>query len=223
MPAIGTVLVADDHALFRNGLASLLADNGVEVVGQAVDGLDALVQARAKRPDVILMDVRMPHYDGVEAARLILQELPATKIVMLTVSDSDEDLFAAIRAGVAGYLLKNVAPDDLLRLLQGIADGEAPISGAVASRLLLQFASKRDKPPAPRLQPPGERLLTERELQVLRCIAAGNSNREVGKILAISENTVKNHLRRMLEKLHLDNRVQAVTWAIRHGLVQESA
>jgi DNA-binding NarL/FixJ family response regulator len=223
MPAIGSVLVADDHPLFRTGLAALLADNGVEVVGQAVDGLDALQQARDKRPDVILMDVRMPQCDGVRAARLILQELPSTKIVMLTVSDSDEDLFAAIRAGVSGYLLKNVAPDELLRLLQGIADGEAPISGAVASRLLRQFATAREKPPASQPAQPTHQLLTGRELQVLRCIAAGNSNREVGEILAISENTVKNHLRRTLEKLRLQNRVQAVTWAIRQGLVQEGA
>ena len=221
MRAVGRVLIVDDHALFRSGLAQILESKGIEVVGEAADGIEAIEWASRVQPDVILMDVRMPRLNGLEATRAIVDRLPSVKVIMLTVSDADEDLFAAIRAGAAGYLLKNVSPDELLRLLQGIAEGEAPISGVIAGRLLREFGSKR-KRPAPVKPHQADGALTPREIEVLACIAAGRSNREAGMSLAISENTVKNHLRRILEKLHLENRIQVVAWAIHHGLVHES-
>ncbi|MHB1133278.1 MAG: response regulator [Chloroflexota bacterium] len=220
MASIGRVLVVDDHPLFRGGLASLLQSHGVDVVGEAADGLEAIVIALERRPDIVLMDVCMPRCGGIEAARRITSELPSTRVIMLTVSDSDGDLFAAIEAGAAGYLLKSVAPDELLRLLHGIADGEAPVSGAMASRLLNQFATHRPRPAVRSASGPGH-TLTDRELEVLRAMVAGASNREVGNHLAISENTVKNHLRRIMEKLHVDNRVQLVAWAIRNRQVRD--
>jgi two-component system NarL family response regulator len=221
MASIGRVLIVDDHSLFRSGLVRLLAAKGVDVVGEAADGLEAIETAQELKPDIVLMDIRMPHCNGIEATREITHLLPATRVVVLTVSEDDDDLFAAIRAGARGYLLKNVAPDDLIRLLEGIAAGEAPISGSMANRLLVEFA-QRAKLPGDPANPSVTHVLTGREIEVLRCVAAGNSNREVASLLAISENTVKNHLRSILEKLHLANRVQAVAYAIRQGLVQDS-
>mgnify|MGYP005841481695 CR=1 FL=1 len=221
MGKIGRVLIADDHSLFRSGLSKLLASRGIEVVGEAADGFEAVECAVRTTPDIVLMDVRMPRCDGLQATRRIVELLPRVRVVMLTVSEDDDDLFAAIRAGACGYLLKNVEPDELIRLLEGLTEGEAPVSGSMTSRLLVEFASQLRIPePA---TPPPTHALTARELQVLRCIASGSSNREVAEHLAISENTVKNHLRSILEKLHLGNRVQAVAYAIRQGIVQESA
>jgi len=219
MSSIGRVLIVDDHALFRSGLAQLLVSKGVEVVGEAADGLEAIGLAKEKQPDIILMDIRMPRCGGLEATRSILEFMPTVRIVILTVSDDDDDLFNAIRSGAQGYLLKNVAPDELIRLLEGVAAGESPISGSMASRLLAEFAHRTRAPVATEAGPAHP--LTQREMAVLRLVAAGNSNREVAAALAISENTVKNHLRSILEKLHLENRVQAVAFAIRQGLVQE--
>ncbi len=220
MSEIGRVMIVDDHSLFRSGLARLLEAKGLEVVGEAADGLEALAIARQTQPDVVLMDLRMPRCDGLEATRLLREQMPDVKVVILTVSDEDEDLFAAIRAGAHGYLLKNVAPDELVKLLEGIGNGEAAISGSMASRLLQEFAATT-KASANRAA--AAHVLTAREMEVLRCVAAGNSNREVAQMLAISENTVKNHLRNILEKLHLANRVQAVAYAIRRGIVEDSA
>ncbi|MHB1006096.1 MAG: response regulator [Chloroflexota bacterium] len=219
--SIGKVLVVDDHPLFRGGLAKILAGKGVDVVGEAADGFEAVEAAERLRPDIVLMDLNMPRCGGLEATRMIGERLPDTRVVILTVSDLDEDLFAAIRAGADGYLLKNVDPDDLVHLLERIALGEAPISGAIASRLLAEFAVRLKEPGEPHAVPPTH-VLTAREIEVLRCVASGSSNREVAAALAISENTVKNHLRSILEKLHLANRVQAVAYAIRQGMVQEN-
>ncbi len=219
MNKVGRVLIVDDHSLFRSGLARLLAAHGLEVVGEAADGVEALACALRTQPDIVLMDLRMPHCDGLAATRLLRERMPNVKVVILTASDDDEDLFAAIRAGAHGYLLKNVAPDELVRLLEGIGNGEAAISGCMASRLLVQFASSAKAATA--ISPPAAHVLTAREVEVLRCVAAGNSNREVAQMLAISENTVKNHLRNILDKLHLANRVQAVAYAIRQGMVQD--
>lgn len=221
MASLGKVLIVDDHSLFRSGLARLLAAKGVDVIGEAADGLEAIEAARTLRPDIVLMDIRMPRCNGIEATRAIASSLPDTRVVVLTVSEDDEDVFAAIRAGARGYLLKNVAPDDLIRLLEGIAAGEAPISGAVASRLLEEFAHRVKNEEG--VTAHAAHSLTAREVEVLRCVANGRSNREVASQLAISENTVKNHLRSILEKLHLANRVQAVAYAIRQGLVQDTA
>ncbi|MDQ7820386.1 MAG: response regulator transcription factor [Armatimonadota bacterium] len=204
------VLVADDHALFRRGVTALLAGReDMEVVGEAADGEEAIERARELMPDVILMDIKMPGVDGLAATRRIKAEMPYVKILMLTVSETDEDLFEAIKAGASGYLLKNVDPEYLVACLRQAQRGEVPIAPTMASKILRELAA----PPEP--APP----LTARERQVLELLAAGKSNKEIALDLKISENTVKNHLRNILEKLHLQNRVQAALYAVRMGLV----
>ncbi|MFQ6057297.1 MAG: response regulator [Anaerolineae bacterium] len=211
------VLLVDDHILFRKGLASLLAaQEDFEVVGEAGDGLEALERARELMPDLILMDITMPVCDGREATRLIMEEMPYVKIVMLTVSDDDRDLFEAIKAGAQGYLLKKLEPEELFEMLRGVSRGEAPISRLMASKILREFSRQT------RLQPRGGEpgsALTDREREVLQLVTEGLSNAEIAEALYITENTVKNHLRNILAKLHLENRVQAAVYAVRKGLV----
>lgn len=205
------VLLADDHALFRRGLASLLADrNDIEVVGEAGSGQEAIDRAREVMPDVILMDVRMPGLNGLEATRRIKEEMPYVRIVILTVSEDDEDLFTALKNGAQGYLLKNIDPEDLIACIHQVQRGEAPLAPPMASKILKEFSA-----PATRPGP----TLTQRERQVLELVARGDANKEIARHLQISENTVKNHLRNILEKLHLQNRVQAVMYALREGLI----
>lgn len=209
------LFLADDHVLVREGVAGLLATQpDIEIVGEASDGLEALEKARALQPDVILMDIGMPRCDGLEATRLIKREMPEVKIVMLTVHDADERLFEAIRSGAQGYLLKNINSAELLEMLRGIVRGEAPISRAMAARILAEFARQGETQPSE-----AELLLTSREREVLRWVARGATNREIAARLVISENTVKNHVRNILHKLHLANRVQAMVYARQHGLV----
>jgi DNA-binding NarL/FixJ family response regulator len=210
------VLLADDHALFRRGVAGLLtAQSGFEVIGEAVDGRQALEMAREQMPDVILMDITMPVMDGLEATRRIKAEIPYVKIVILTASDGDQNLFEAVKSGAQGYLLKNIEPQALYGTLRGVVQGEAPVSRVMAARLLDEFARQARahvQAPAPAAE------LTARETEVLQLVARGRSNKEIASALAISENTVKNHLKNILEKLHLENRVQAATYALRQGL-----
>jgi len=209
------LLLVDDHALVREGVAGLLAAQpDIEIVDEAGDGWEALEKARATRPDVILMDIGMPRCDGLEATRLIKQELPEIKIVMLTVHDADERLFEAIRSGAEGYLLKNISSAELLDMLRGIVRGEAPISRSLAARILAEFAWQEEAHSAEAML-----LLTRREREVLRWMARGATNREIAAKLVISENTVKNHVRNILNKLHLANRAQAMVYARQHGLV----
>jgi len=211
------LLLVDDHPLFRKGVASLLTSrDDIELVGEASDGLEALEKARELMPDVILMDIWMPRCDGLEATRLIMKEMPYVKIVMLTVSDDDQSLFEAIKCGAQGYLLKNLEPEDLFELLRGVLRGEAPISRAMASRILSEFARQARGEVGIQDVDGG---LTQREREVLRLVAEGRTNKEIAALLYITENTVKNHLRNILEKLHLRNRVQAAVYAIREGLV----
>lgn len=213
------VLLADDHALFRRGVASLLsAEHGFEVVGEAVDGYQALVMARELMPDVILMDIRMPGMDGLEATRRIKAEMPYVRIVVLTASDGDRNLFEAIRSGAQGYLLKKIEPQALFGTLRGVVQGEAPVSRVMAARLLEEFA-RQAREPAPAATLAAE--LTAREREVLEHVARGRSNKEIAAALAIAENTAKNHLKNILEKLHLENRVQAATFALREGLTEK--
>ena len=205
------LLLADDHVLFRRGLASLLAGrDDVEIVGEAGDGQEVIDRARELMPDVILMDVRMPGIGGLEATRRIKEEMPYVRIVILTVSESEEDLFAALKGGAQGYLLKNIDPDDLVACLHQAQRGEAPLAPPMAAKILHEFTA-----PSPRPGP----ALTARERQVLELVARGDANKEIARHLQISENTVKNHLRNILEKLHLQNRVQAVMYALRQGLI----
>ena len=212
------VLLADDHVLFRKGVADLLAaEPEFELVGEAGDGTRAVEMARELMPDVILMDISMPGMDGLEATRRIKAEMPYVRIVILTVSESDHSLFDAIKSGAQGYLLKNVQPQALLNTLSGVVRGEASISGAMAARLLQDLA-RDSRPAAPSPSPSPPPRLTQREQEVLGLVAQGKSNKEIASALDIAENTVKNHLKNILEKLHLENRVQAATFALRREL-----
>ena len=208
------VLVADDHALFRKGLASLLAEEAdFEVVGEAVDGSQAVEMARELMPDMILMDVSMPVMDGLEATRRIKSAMPYVRIVILSASEGERSLFEAVKSGAQGYLLKKMEPMALFGALRGVARGEAPVSRVMAAKLLEEFA-RQTRAPTPTLATD----LTSRESEVLDLVAQGKSNKEIAATLAIAENTVKNHLKNILAKLHLENRVQAATYALREGL-----
>jgi DNA-binding NarL/FixJ family response regulator len=212
------VLVVDDHALFRRGLEMVLdGETDIDVVGEASDGHEALERAEETTPDVVLMDVRMPKRSGIEATRAIKDTLPSTKILMLTISDEEEDLYEAIKAGASGYLLKEISIEEVAEAVRQVHAGQSLISPSMASKLLTEFATmvkRRDE----RTQVPGPRL-TDRELEVLKLVAKGMNNRDIGSELFISENTVKNHVRNILEKLHLHSRMEAVVYAVREKLL----
>ena len=216
------ILLVDDHVLFRKGVAALLAarqEMDVVVVGEASDGLEAIAQARETVPDVILMDIHMPECDGLEAVRVIKREMPHVHIIMLTVSDDDQDLFTAIKNGAEGYLLKNLEPYQLFDMLEGVRRGEAPISGTLAAKILQEFRQP-DQSLVPK--PEAREALTPREIEVLERVVEGATNKEIAEVLVITENTVKIHLHNILEKLHLQNRIQAAVYAVREGLVDDS-
>jgi len=209
------ILLVDDHTLFRKGLANLLrVEPDFEVVGEAADGLEAIAQAPVLQPDVILMDVRMPRVSGLEATRQILGVLPQTKILMLSMSEDEEGVFEAVKNGAQGYLLKTADPEELFEALRGIVRGEAPLSGSLAVKLLREFARLAHEPALPA---PPRTVLSQREKEVLAHIADGKSNKEIATALAVAENTVKNCVKTVLEKLHLGNRVQAAVFALSHG------
>lgn len=209
------VLLVDDHTLVRNGVASLLAARDIDVVGEAADGLEALEKARELHPDLILMDIKMPGSNGLEATRLIKAEMPEIKIIILTVSDDDEDLFEAIKSGAEGYLLKNLRAEEFFELLAGVTRGEAAISPPMATKIIEEFARLKTSG-AEASQPDSEP--TVREIDVLRLVASGASNREMAFALDITENTVKYHLRNIMQKLHLRNRAQVAAYAVSKGL-----
>ena len=212
------VMLVDDHALFRKGIASLLAAcPDIEVVGEADNGAEALPKVADLMPDLILMDIQMPEVDGLEATRRIKAEHPYVKIVMLTVAEEDRSLFEAIKAGAQGYLVKKMDPEEFLSMIRGVSRGEAPLSRTVASKILTEFSRRVQGPPP---EDPAAKL-TPREREVLQLLTQGNTNKEIANTLGVSENTVKNHLKNILAKLHLQNRVQAVTFALRHGIVSE--
>jgi len=208
-------MLVDDHALIRKGVAALLAGQAsFRVVGEAADGQEAIEVARQLMPDLILMDVHMPRCTGPEATRVITHEMPHVKVVMLTVSDEDKDLFEAIKSGARGYLLKNLEPEQLLETLEQTRKGDPALSPVMMARILEEFQS----PSEPRVE---QEDLTERELEVLQLVVEGDSNAEIADKLVISENTVKMHLRNILDKLHLRNRIQAAVYAVRKGMVQD--
>ena len=213
------LVIADDHALFRDSLRSLLTARGLEVVGEACNGAEAVAQARALRPDIVLMDLAMPEMDGLTATRLISSELPDVKVVVVTASTDDEDLFEAIKSGAEGYLLKDLEADKFFRLLEGVSQGEPALTPLLARKLLTEFA-KPDSA-APKAKDPDA--LTGREMEVLEAMVEGvTSNRALASKLGVSENTVKFHVRNILDKLHLHNRAQVVSYAFRHGMVNPS-
>ena len=209
------VLIADDHKLFRQGLIGLMKtrDDLVEVIGEAETGDDAIRQAEELRPDVILMDIYMPHGDGLQAAKEIRSRFPEIAIVILTSSERDGHLYEAVQIGVAGYLLKSLDAEELFGLLSGVVNGEIAMTRAMAGRLLKAVANRAADGEK------GEQSLTERELFVLRLVASGANNLEIAQKSSISVNTVKSHLKNILNKLQLENRTQAATYALKHGLV----
>jgi DNA-binding NarL/FixJ family response regulator len=213
------VMVADDHALFRRGLQMVLEqEEDLELVGEASDGAEAVAKAQELMPDVILMDVRMPKRSGIEATGQIKDLLPHAKILMLTISDEEADLYEAIKAGASGYLLKEIPIEEVADAIRSVWAGQSRISPSMASKLLNEFAAmskvsgERPQVPAPRL--------TDREMEVLRLVAKGLNNRDIAKQLYISENTVKNHIRNILEKLQLHSRMEAVVYAVREKLLE---
>lgn len=210
------VLVVDDHALYRNGVASALASQGdLQVVGEAANGEEALSKAQELMPDVILMDISMPVCDGLEATRRITAEVPGAKIIILTAAEQDESLFEAIKSGARGYLLKTIEPRSLVEALRGVFKGEAPISRVTASKILTEFSRQAQRTGT--VAQPKTRL-TERERELLALLASGTTNKEIAAALGISPSTVKSHLQNIMDKLHLENRVQAAAFALREGL-----
>jgi DNA-binding NarL/FixJ family response regulator len=213
------VLIVDDHALFRRGLQMVLRqESDIDVVGEAADGHEAVDKAQELMPDVVLMDVRMPGQSGIKATEQIKDNLPHAKILMLTISDEEADLYDAIKAGASGYLLKEISIDEVAEAVRSVWAGQSRISPSMASKLLTEFAAmsrradERQQLPAPRL--------TDREMEVLKLVAQGKNNRDIAKELFISENTVKNHIRNILEKLHLHSRMEAVVYAVREKLLE---
>lgn len=209
------VLIADDHKLFRQGLIGLMKtrDDLVEVIGEAETGEEAVNLTEQLRPDVILMDIYMPEMDGLQAAKIIHARFPEIAIVMLTSSERDGHLYEAVQVGCSGYLLKSLDANELFDMLSGVVKGETAMTRAMAGRLLKVIANRMVD------EEKGEQALTERELFVLRLVASGASNQEIAQKLSISVNTVKSHLKNILDKLQLENRTQAATYAVQHGLI----
>jgi len=221
------ILIADDHTLFRDSLRSLVEARGLEVVGEARDGSEACELARRLLPDIVLMDLSMPGVDGLAATRQISAELPAVRVVVLTASDDDAKLFEAIKAGAQGYLLKNLDAEEFFSLLERTERGEPALTPAIARKLLQEFARPQSEPVQRQeagrdaQNRPDPDALTEREREILELLVQGvTSNRRLARQLDVSENTVKFHVRHILDKLHLHNRAQVVGHALRHGMVE---
>lgn len=219
------ILLADDHPLFREGLRSLLQARGYEVIGEAGDGMEALAKTRALLPDAVLMDIQMPGCDGLEATRLIKAEMPEVKIVMLTMSEEDEQLFESIRCGASGYLLKSLSADELCNLLDGLVKGEAPLSPGLAAKVLQELARLKEgataAASADRCGPAAD--LTPRQLEVLTLVAQGMTYKEIGARLFLTERTIKYHMGEILAQLHLSNRREVAAYARKMGIVPDTA
>jgi len=208
------ILVADDHSLFRDGLVSLLEAAGFNVIGQVGDGRTAVEETLRLQPDLVLMDINMPHMNGLEALRQIKTVLPEMQVVMLTVSDEDDDLFTAIKNGARGYLLKDLSASNFLEMIEKLKSGEAAITPSTVNRLMDGFTGYAHQRQKPVLE------LTQRELEILQLLSSGKSNQALAQNLSISENTVKYHLKKIFQKLGKRNRTEAVAYAIHSGLIK---
>jgi DNA-binding NarL/FixJ family response regulator len=216
-------MIVDDHALFRRGLEMVLeGEPDIDLVGQASDGAEAVEKAAESLPDIVLMDIRMPRSNGIEACRAVKEAAPSAKIVILTISDEEEDLFEAIRAGASGYLLKDIPLDEVADTVRAVHGGQSLINPSMAGKLLTEFAALARRDDEERAQEVPAPRLTEREMQVLKLVARGMNNRDIAKELFISENTVKNHVRNILEKLQIHSRMEAVMVAVREKLIEFS-
>jgi DNA-binding NarL/FixJ family response regulator len=230
------LLLVDDHSLFLEGLRNLLTSEGIQVVGLAHDGLEALTQARRLQPDVILMDIQMPRCNGVSATRLIKSEMPGCKIVMLTMSEDEQDLFEAVKSGASGYLLKRIDAEDFFTYLAELQAGHPPFSPGLAEKILKEFTNQAQRnelqsPPANAQMVtalPGEPLiitgtvggLSPRQVQILTLVAQGQTYHQVAETIGLTERTIKYHMAEILERLHLQNRAQVIAYAARMGLVR---
>ena len=214
-----TLLIVDDHNLFREGLCNIINHwEDFEVVGEARNGQEALILACQHLPDIILMDITMPVMGGLQATQQIARELPATKVVMLTMSEDEDDLFQALKWGARGYVLKDIPSNGLHKKLQGVLRGEAALSGMMATKILNEFSKSNAS--LGTLVSAGTEPLTDREQQVLELVVEGLTNPQIADRLYLSENTIKKYLHNILEKLHLNNRVEAAIFAVREGLVK---
>jgi len=211
------VFIVDDHALFRSGLASLLTANSIEVVGEASNGLEAIEKIRKVKPDIVLMDVKMTGFNGIQATRIIKAEMPEIKIVMVTAFDDDEDLFEAMKSGASGYILKNIEAGNFVKLLSSIMEGDVAVSPWVADKIVKELFRQ------PGRLESSQHLndLTNKEAEVLKLVANGATNKEIASSLHISDNTVKYHLRNIMEKLHVKNRAQMAVRALSEGIVSD--
>jgi NarL family two-component system response regulator LiaR len=209
------VLIADDHAVLREGLRWLIStEPGMELVGEAANGTEAVEKARSLQPDVILLDLLMPRKDGIEAIGEIAAEGPDARILVLTSFAEDEKVFAAVKGGALGYLMKDSSPQDLMEAIRGVYHGEPSMDPSIAQKLMREIRRTARQPDLP----PTERPLTEREVAVLKLVSQGLSNQAIADELAVSERTVRTHVTNVLEKLHLANRTQAALYALREGL-----
>jgi two-component system NarL family response regulator len=222
------ILLVDDNNLFLEGLSNLLSSEGIQVAGLAHDGFEALAKARQLRPDVILMDIQMPRCDGVAATRLIKAEMPQVKIVMLTMSEDEQDLFEAVKSGASGYLLKRLEATEFFAYLKELQAGHPPFSPGLAEKLLKEFAQRPTQPGTQSL-PEGqsaqadsaqEVALSPRQMQILTLISQGQTYRQVAGTIGITERTVKYHMAEILERLHLQNRAQVIAYAARMGMTR---
>lgn len=219
------VLLADDHHLFLMGIDAILQDQaGIQVVGYAGNGMEAVEKAVRLQPDIVLMDINMPKCNGIEATRILKDKLPDCKVLILTINDRDQDLFEAIKAGAQGYLLKNLSPEELVAFIHNAYQGEVSLSGIMAEKIFHFFRTHQsvlDKnQEAKQPENTEKHFLTPREIEILQYVIRGLTNREIAGTLYISENTVKNHLRNVMEKLHIQNRVQAAAYALNIGLIR---
>ena len=206
------ILIADDHSLFRDGIISLLLEaGGHTIVGQASNGSEAIEQTLLMHPDLVLMDIHMPIMSGLDALKRIKQELPSVLVVMLTVSEEDSDLLEAIRSGANGYILKQINASEFFQLLENLRRGDAAIPPAIATRLFKSISRLDEKPE--------KHTLSDRELDVLKLVADGKSNRDIALMLSVSDNTVKFHLKNIMHKLNVSNRIEAVKTATQHHLI----